>query len=59
MYPNKEHFSTTDINEKVPMKSTKDICHYSCSKLKLTNILMVLIILILLYMIFRKKKDLS
>jgi hypothetical protein len=55
MYANKEHFSTTDINKKLPMKSTKDVCHYSCSKLKLTNILMMLIIVILLYMIFRKK----
>jgi hypothetical protein len=55
MYPNKEHFTTTDINEKIPMKNTKDICHYSCSKLKLTNILMFLIILILLYLVFRKK----
>jgi hypothetical protein len=56
MYPNKEHFSTSDINEKVPMKSTKDVCHFSCSKLKLTNILMILIIIILLYMIFRNKQ---
>jgi hypothetical protein len=56
MNSNKEHFSTADINEKISMKSTKDVCHYSCSKLKLTNILMILIILILLYMILKKKK---
>ncbi len=55
MYSNKEHFSTAEINEKIPMKSTKDVCHFSCSKLKLTNILMLLIIVILLYMIFKKK----
>jgi hypothetical protein len=56
MNSNKEHFSTADINEKIPMKNTKDVCHYSCSKLKLTNILMILIIIILLYMIFKNKK---
>lgn len=55
MYPNKEHFSTTDINKKINMKPTKDFCHYSCSKLTLTNILMIIIIVMLLYMILKNK----
>jgi hypothetical protein len=55
MYHNKEDFSTTDINQKFPMKPTKDICHYSCSKLTLTNILMIIVIIILLYIVFKNK----
>lgn len=43
MYQNKEEFN---------MKPTRDVCHYTCSKLSLLNILMVIIVLLLLYMLF-------
>ena len=43
---NKENFS---------MQPTKDVCHYSCSKLSISNILMITIIIILLYILLNKK----
>lgn len=45
MYQNKEEFN---------MKPTRDVCHYTCSKLTLMNILMTIIILLLLYVVFYK-----
>lgn len=42
---NKENFSVEPV---------KDVCHYSCSKINKTNILMMIIIIILLYMLFYK-----
>ncbi len=45
MNQNKEEFN---------MRPTRDICHYTCSKLTLMNILMFIIVLILLYMLFYK-----
>ena len=47
MYQNKEEFN---------MKPTRDVCHYTCSKLSLLNILMVIIVL-LLYMLLTGHKD--
>jgi hypothetical protein len=43
MFKNKEEFN---------MRPARDVCHYTCSKMTLMNILMSIIILILLYMLF-------
>jgi hypothetical protein len=45
MYQNKEEFN---------MKPTRDICHYTCSKLTLMNIFIMIIILLLLFMLIYK-----
>ena len=45
MNDNKENFS---------MRQTKDVCHYTCSRLNITNILMIIIIAILLYYVINK-----
>ena len=39
--------------ENFDIKDTKDICHYSCSKLNLTNILLFIVIIILLSVLFK------
>jgi len=44
---NKEHFEGTDV---------KNSCHYVCSNLNLTNILIIIGLLILLYSIFANNK---
>ena len=54
MYSNKEDFTNESNKEHFGMQPTKDVCHYSCSKLKITNILMICVIIILLYMITKK-----
>ncbi len=52
MINNIEYFSEKKNIENFSMQPTKDICHYTCSRLSLTNILMLVIIIILLYFVF-------
>ena len=40
-------------NNKV-MKDLRNLCHYSCSKINLSNILLVIVIIILLVLLFKK-----
>jgi hypothetical protein len=39
--------------ENFDMKDAKDICHYSCSKLNMTNLLLVVVIILLVSMLFK------
>jgi hypothetical protein len=41
---NKENFGLSDA---------KDICHYSCSKLSTTNLLIMLLILVMICVLFK------
>ena len=41
------------IKENFGMSSVKDICHYSCSKLNLMNLLLLITIIILFYMLMK------
>ncbi len=43
---NVEHFS---------LETPKNMCHYTCSSINLTNILLCLLILVLLYLISKEK----
>ena len=36
------------------MQDLRNLCHYSCSKINLSNILLVIVIIILLVLLFRK-----
>ena len=44
-----------ELKENKNMRPIRDMCHYSCSKLTLLNILVFIILLILLYMLFYSK----
>jgi len=46
---NKENFT-----EHLNMQPTRDVCHYTCSRLTINNILLSIIIIILLYYLFNK-----
>jgi hypothetical protein len=50
VYGNVEHFS---------FEAPKNMCHYACSTINVTNILLCVLILILLYLISREKFNFS
>jgi hypothetical protein len=50
---NKENKENNQNKENFNMKDAKNICHYSCSKLTITNLFLFVIILLLFGMLFR------
>jgi hypothetical protein len=45
----KENFS-----EDFSLEKPKDLCHYTCSEINMTNIILVILIIILIYLIVKK-----
>lgn len=55
---NIEHFKGGDI-EHFSFEAPKNMCHYACSSINVTNILLFILILVLLYLISREKFNFS
>jgi hypothetical protein len=53
---NKEHFKGGNV-EHFSFEAPKNMCHYACSSINVTNILLLILILVLLYLISREKFD--
>jgi hypothetical protein len=45
-----------EFKEDFSLETPKDMCHYSCSEINMTNILVVILIIILIYLLVRSKK---
>jgi len=50
---NKEIKETGDI-EHFSYESAKNMCHYGCSSINTTNILLLILIIILIYLVIKK-----
>ena len=58
----KEHFNNSNGNSNIEhfsFEAPKNMCHYACSTINVTNILLCVLILILLYLISREKFNFS
>ena len=45
---------TEEFKENFSLEKPKDMCHYTCSEINTTNIIIVILIIILIYLLVKK-----
>ena len=53
-YKNNQLEIKENFTEDFSLEKPKDMCHYTCSELNTTNIIIVILIIILIYLLVKK-----